>query len=278
MRTVVVVDDNEVERLGRRLVLESAGYSCSAVPWEAVTEDRPDKPDRPDRPILWTQVDLVLASVRPDGSEWDHYAAIGRVADLRDRVGPNCRLAVVLNTEAMTNPLLGMRLSRAGVTEILHSAQVGGRMGLDSVASGRTPGRDPQPPTQVLKRHRIGPRSDPTAVIEKIVDLGESNEAYYLAFSPGYRQNECGLSRRQAHTLRVHMSRLGDLQPDPARSMGGPERDHSLPHWSEVVAFVNLCRGWDALAEVTDLDEWRLAGRGRDASAPTLVSAGADSF
>ena len=265
MRTVAVIDDDEVERLGRRLVLESAGHRCWALPWLAVNASA----------APWSEVDLVLVSVRPDGAHWDHYSSVGRLEQVRDLVGPRCRIAAVVRTDVMTNPLMGIRLHEAGVTEVLHRSQVGGRMGLDSAADGRTPGRAPLPPPQVLDRLRVGPRSDPGAVVALIVKLGQRDESYFRAFAPGYRQNECGLSRRRAHTLRVQISRLGDLRPDPARSMGGPERDRSLPHWSEVVAFVNLCRGWDAVAEVSDLDDWRPVGRGRSASMPSLASAGA---
>lgn len=265
MRTVAVIDDDEVERLGRSLVLRSAGHRCWALSWAGVARST----------LPWEEVDLVLASVRPDGSHWDHYASIERFEQVRSLVTSRCRLAAVVSTDVMNNPLMGIRLHEVGVTEMLHRSQVGGRMGLDSVADGRCPARAPLPPPQVLSRLRVGPRSDPGAVVERIVELGQHDESYFRAFSPGCRQNECGLTRRKAHTLRVRITRLGDLRPDPTRSMGGPERDRSLPHWSEVVDFVNLCRGWDAVAEVSDLADWRPAGRGRGASVSQLAPAGA---
>lgn len=267
MQTVVVVDDDEVERLGRSLVLESAGHSCAPFSWREVAEGAID--DRND-------VDLVLASVRPDGTSWDHYASIERIRPIHGRLGSRSRIAAVVGSDVMSKPLLGIRLHEVGVTEVVHRSQVDGRMGLDSVAKGLVAGRDPRPTPQELDRLRVGPRSDPGAVVRRIVELGESDESYFRAFAPGYQQNECGLSRRRAHTLRVQISSLGDLRADPSRSMGGPERDRSLPHWSEMVAFTNLCRGWDAVAETIDLGERRLAGRGRGATVPPLAPAGAN--
>ncbi len=88
----------------------------------------------------------------------------------------------------------------------------------------------------------------------QVQELISVDVSYLEAFEPGNRQNQSGLSRRRAHTLRVKVAEWGDLSSRAYRSRGGPTRDLSLPLWFEMVAFVNLCRGRDDLDLEDDPD------------------------
>jgi hypothetical protein len=99
----------------------------------------------------------------------------------------------------------------------------------------------------------VGPEADPDAVVAWVLERAadpDGGQAYLDAFDPAHAQNTCGLSRRQARTLRVHLARAGRILPSASRSGGGPERDTSLPRWGEVVAVANLCRGFEPVERV----------------------------
>ena len=183
-----------------------------------------------------------------------------RARGLRTRIGPDVRIAAVLDTAAYVNPLLRVRLAHAGVAEVLHRSQVADANGIGAVADGRVTGRSTEPDPSSLMLLGVGRRTDPCRVIERVLELGTTDPAYLRAFTPGTQQNESGLSRRRAHTLRVKVAELGHVLPDPAGASGGPQRDRSLPRWSEIVEFVNLWRGWEPPGEVCRLDGHRIDG------------------
>jgi hypothetical protein len=204
---VLVVDDGEVGRLGRAAALASAGHRPTAMGWEQAGRlaDAPDS----------ARFDLVLAALRPDLTSWDRYPMLATVARLRDQLCPNQEIVGLVWGPAMQNPLLGTRLARAGVSRVVSA---------------------------------VGAATHPDGVVAWVLEQAtdpQHGRAYLQAFDPAYVQNSCGLSRRQAHTLRVRLSRLGRILPSVARGGGGPERDTSLPRWVEVVAVVNRCRGFD---------------------------------
>ena len=43
----------------------------------------------------------------------------------------------------------------------------------------------------------------------------------------------------------VRLAQAGRILPSASRGGGGPVRDTSVPRWAEVVAVVNLCRGFE---------------------------------
>ncbi len=240
---VYVVDDDEIGRLGRELVLRRLGQEVVATTWA-------DLATRLDR---GTAPDLVLAVVRRDRSQWDRYVVLRSAGDLRAAVGPDTRLVAAGGEAELDNPLLGLRLVASGFEELLHRDDLASAGQLAALVSGAVRGFDPRPGPADLAVSNVGPRSDPARVVERLAELAEDDPAYLRAFQPGYRQNQCGLTRRRAHTLRVKVALMGDLQPDPARSLGGPVRDQSLPRWTEMVAFVNACRGWEPGDDTVEL-------------------------
>jgi hypothetical protein len=228
---VLVVDDGEVGRLGRAAALASAGHRPTAMGWEQAGRlaDAPDS----------ARFDLVLAALRPDLTSWDRYPMLATVARLRDQLCPNQEIVGLVWGPAMQNPLLGTRLARAGVSRVVSAVEAGCGDTLDALVVDRRVGRAPEPTP-----HQLACVGVVAWVLEQATDP-QHGRAYLQAFDPAYVQNSCGLSRRQAHTLRVRLSRLGRILPSVARGGGGPERDTSLPRWVEVVAVVNRCRGFD---------------------------------
>lgn len=231
MAKVTVVDDLEVERVGRETMVVRAGHEVRAMTWDEVVGCDVDG-------------DLVIVVVRADRTTWDRYGVLRTVGDIRRRVAAGARVVGVVDRRAHANPMIGLRLAAAGIAEILRHDQLETSTHLDDLVAGRLVGLDTWTRTHSLAALGAGRRCDPSRVVERILELGGGDGAYLRAFAPGYRQKESGLSRRRAHTLRVKVAEAGDLLPPVGRATGGPVRDDSLPRWSDVVAFVNLCRGW----------------------------------
>lgn len=237
MATVVLIDDHEVGRAGRQALLESWGHRVRPVTWAAVEVLELD---------LHDDVDLTLAVVRADAGSWDRYAALGLRRSDAGFVGlPPGRVIAALSPLAVANPLVGVRLARRGIDEVIPRQQLEHGEALDALARGSVHGQPVAPSAAALAQVGVGRRTDPDLVLERIAALAASDPAYLRAFEPGLRQNESGLSRRRAHTLRVKIAELGDLLPGEDRGRGGPVRDWSLPPWSDVVAYVNRSRGVD---------------------------------
>ena len=235
MATVVLIDDHEVGRAGRQALLEACGHRVRPATWSAVESLELDSQD---------DVDVTLAVVRADAGSWDRYAALGQRRGEAGFVGlPPGRVLAALSPGALANPLLGVRLARRGIEEAIPRLQVDHAEALDALARGAVHGLPVAPSAAALAYHGVGRRTDPDLVLERVVGLAATDPAYLRAFEPGLRQNESGLTRRRAHTLRVKVSEVGDLLPRAERGIGGPVRDWSLPSWSEVVAYVNRCRG-----------------------------------
>lgn len=244
MATVVLIDDHEVGRAGRQALLEASGHRVRPATWSAIESLELDRHD---------DVELTLAVVRADHAAWDRYVALGLRRSASGFVGlPPGRVLAALSPGALANPLLGVRLARRGIDEAIPLLQIDNADALDALARGAVHGLPVAPSAAVLERLGVGRRTDPDAVLERVLALAETDPAYLRAFEPGLRQNESGLSRRRAHTLRVKLAELGDLLPRADRGIGGPVRDWSLPPWSEVVAFVNRSRGASDLADRGD--------------------------
>lgn len=248
MVRVLVIDDGEVGRLGRAAALDLAGHRPTAVGWEEAGRiaDRPRS----------TRFDLVLAGLRPDPTSWDRYRALGTLRALVDGMDASVDVVALVWGAAAVNPFLGLRLARAGVSRVVPACDAASSADLDAVVSDPRVGRCPVPDTFELALAGVGPDCDPDAVVAWVSERADDpklGDAYQRAFDPAFAQNTCGLSRRKAHTLRVHLAAIARMLPAAARSAGGPERDLSLPRWSEVVAVANQCRGLETEDRTCDL-------------------------
>lgn len=243
MVDVVVVDDHEVERLGRELLLRRLGVDVAAGDWAQATGL-----------LGTTRPALAVLVVRRDVSSWDRFRALHAAGDLRRTLGGSGhRLVAVADAAVLGSPLVRLRLAAAGIDEALLGSELATGDALAQLVSGALAGRSVEPSAAELDGLRVGRRSAPGVVVERVLQLAERDPAYLRAFQAGHQQNDCGLTRRRAHTLRVKVAELGDLRTDPGRWSGGPVRDQSLPRWSEVVAFVNRCRGWHPDDDTLDL-------------------------
>lgn len=234
VNNVVIVDDAEIGCLGWLKAVEEPGHHARAMNWDAAGQGSPE----------FGGIDLMILVLRRDPQSWDRYRALGHGRCLRGGVGPACRMVAVLDPREMANPMIGLRLASLGVDEVIPAHQLRTRSAAADLIDGQLGGSDPRPSSVQLAARRVGRRSDPNQVISHLLNL-PSEPDYLRAFDPYLRQNQCGLSRRQALTLRRKVCEIGDLAPDPSNGAGGPVRNRSMPRWSEVVAFVNECRGWD---------------------------------
>jgi hypothetical protein len=233
--TVVLIDDHDVGRAGRQALLEARGHRVHPVTWSELASLALDQHD---------DVDLALAVVRADHGSWDRYAALGRgrLSTAQGGLAPGRLLAAVAPSE-MANPLLGVRLARRGFREAVPRQHVDRADALDGLARAAVHGLPVAPSAAVLARLGVGRSTDPDGVLDRVMALAGTDPAYLRAFEPGLRQNESGLTRRRAHTLRVKVAELGDLLPRTERAVGATARDWSLASWRDVVAYVNLSRG-----------------------------------
>lgn len=239
---IVVIDDGEIGRLGRAAVLTALGHEVVPLTWVDLA------PEVDAGRIDPEGVDLVLASFWPNRASWDRYAAIGTLAGLTALDRSRTRIVAILQARAVDNPMLGIRLARAGVHRLVTEAEASTTEKLRRLVEDPDLGWAPTPSKTDLALLGVGPGADPDAVVAWVMDRvgsGPAGESYLKAFRPGCTQNACGLSRRQAHSLRVRIAALGRLSPSPARLGGGPVMDRSVPRWSEVIAIANLCRGWE---------------------------------
>lgn len=245
MAEVLVIDDGEVGRLGRAAALAAAGHRPTAMGWEEAGR-LADEPGS-------TVFDLALVGLRPDPTSWDRYRMLTTVGRLHEGLPGEPELVGLLWGSAIDNPLLGIRLARAGVSRVVSAPSVACRRSLHALVTDRRVGVSPRPTPHQLACAGVGPDTDPDALVSWVLDRAadpDRGRAYLDAFDPAHAQNTCGLSRRQAHTLRVRLARAGRILPSVTRGGGGPERDLSLPRWSEVVAVANLCRGFEPTGPV----------------------------
>ena len=234
VRNVVIVDDAEIGRLGWVNAVQKAGHDARAELWsEAAAALEGGR-----------VVDLMVLVLRRDPYCWDRYHAIGHGDQLRHVVGPACRIVAVLDPREMANAMVGLRLDRLGVDEMVPAHQVDTRVAVARLVEGTLTGIDPRPDPIELAVRGVGRRSEPNQVMAHLLALPNESE-HRRAFDPEVRQNQCDLSRRQALNLRRKVCDLGDLSPGRTTSGGGPPRDLSLARWSAMVAFVNECRGWE---------------------------------
>lgn len=227
---VLVIDDHEIERAGRELVLARRGHRVAAVGWadaRSVTSEAP----------------VVLAVIRRDPTSFDRWERIRSAGPLHRFGAPDARHLVLLADALPLGPMAQLRLRRSGADAIIDGRTV--TTGDHLHALVQTECIDTPPPLRLDDgRIRIGPRCDPEAVVAHVLAKGAVDGAFLQAFEPGTTQHQSGVTRRRAHTLRRKVAELGDLSAVPPAS-GGPVRDLSLPRWSDIVDFVNRCRGWD---------------------------------
>ena len=244
MAEVLVIDDGEVGRLGRGAALERAGHRPTAMGWEEAGRLAAETGAK--------RFDLVLAACRPNPTSWDRYPVVATLPDVRRAVGTRTRIVALLWGSAMDNPLLGRRLAVAGVNRVVDAAEACCGERLDRMVTDRRIGRDPEPTAHELSLLGVGANTDPDAMISwvmaNLADPGRA-QAYRNAFEAGFAQNTCGLSRRQAYSLRLNLSRAGHIHAGANRSAGGPVRAPELPRWGDVVAITNVARGLDAASE-----------------------------
>lgn len=227
---VLVVDDSEIERAGRELVLSRRGHRVVAVDWTQAHS------------VSWGR-GVVLAVVRRDPEAFDRFERL-RLAGPLHRLGAGTVRRIVLTADPTPlSPVAQLRLRRSGAVAVLPSSLVPTGDLLDELV--RTERFDQLTWRPVIGRVAVGANCDPRAVVEHVLEKAVSDDAYLRAFEPGTAQNQSGLSRRRAHTLRRKVAELGDLEAMPASS-GGPVRDLSLPRWNDVINFVNECRGWQS--------------------------------
>lgn len=248
---VLLVEDGDIGRFGRSAALEQGGHRVEATRWNDLEE--------------WAggqAPDLLVAVLRPDEGRWDQYHRIASLARLTAVLGPDVAVAAVVEPAAFTNPLLTLRLQRAGAQRVASETALRNVGDMLALVDGGA--AVPAQPTEIdLKLAGVQRGCDPDAVIAWVEERfrGPLADAYRRAFDPCVTQAQSGLSRRQAHTLRVRLSALGRIRPNPGYSGGGPVRDCTLPRWNEVVAVVNLCRGFSPEA-----GEGRGEGWGRSSS------------
>lgn len=227
MVDVLIVDDNEIERAGRELVLRRHGHRVRAIDWAAAG-------------TVATEAEVVLAVVRRDPTTFDRWQRLRSAGGFRHLGRPDARV-MALTADPVLSPIARLRLARDGADGIFSTADMSTGVLLDAVVRVTRP--TVSVPRPVIGQVAIGGDCDPVAVVEHVLAKAATDPAYLRAFEPGTAQNACGLSRRRAHTLRVKVAALGDLTA-LAPATGGPVRDLSLPRWSDMVSFVNQCRIW----------------------------------
>jgi len=238
MAKVLLVEDGDIGRLGRSVALRSLSHDVSALAWRDVADGGAGDL----RPVLH---DVVLAVLSPDTESWDRYPMLPTLASLTEASRPSTTTIALLEGDAVDNPILALRLAAVGVQRVADVSRirsVADVHGLVEQSSGTVPVK---PSDVELLQAGVAPGCNPEAMLAWVAErlVGPLGTQYRNAFEPGYTQAASGLTRRQAHTLRVRLAALGRIRPNPSHCGGGPVRDLSLPRWSEVVGVVNLCRG-----------------------------------
>lgn len=179
MTHVLVVDNGEVGRLGRAAALEVAGHRPTAMGWEEAARlvDEPGS----------TQFDLVLAALRPDPSSWDRYGSLTTAGKLARNLPGQPEMVALVWGDGVDNPLLGVRMARAGISRAVPSTDAGSSDDLHAIVTDATVGVRPTPTSQQLACVGVGVETDPDAVIAWIqdrMDHPEHGPAYRNAFEP----------------------------------------------------------------------------------------------
>lgn len=253
MVKVLIIEDADIGRLGRRAALEAAGHDVTEMRWA-------DAAEAVGSPAGIEAHDVLVAALRPDDTSWDRYPVLPTLSAVTGMLGPSVTALGLLWDSAIDNPLLRLRLLRAGLGQIADGAAIRTIEDMHDLVTGSGPARPVRPPDADLVLAGVSPGADADGVVDWVLDrlAGASGEAYANAFDPRCTQNACGLSRRQAHTLRVRLAALGRIRPNVLHTGGGPVRDRSLPRWNEVVAVANLCRGADPKGRGLSSEPWML--------------------
>jgi hypothetical protein len=234
MSKVLVVDDHEVEAIGRAAAVGLAGHEARHASWADLVDPGGDL----------EEVDVLIAVVRRELTAWDRYRAVAAAGDLRRFLGPGGRIVAAIPGGWPPHPALALRLSSAGADELVSLVHLRHVTDLGRLIA--SPVEECRPTGTEMAIAGIGLACDPVAVIAYLQQRAEEHPAIFDAFRGDLNQNRTGLTRRQAHTIRRNVCSIGALVADQGRSTGGPERDTSLARWSRVVDFVNACRGWSA--------------------------------
>lgn len=226
---VAVVEDDEIERVGRVAVLGDRGVEVAAVGDFAEALGWGDE--------VWSAIDVLITDAHDASQDWDYFTGVNvvRAARVRRRRGD---LRIVVITACATNPVLKLRLAQAGADEMwpLESVRTSGA--LIAMLRGNHPGPGGTPLDALVRPPLVGPGSRPEAVLDHVRAVGMTE-----AFEPDLQGSRPGVSHRRSITLRRHIARLSDLRTTPHRSSGGPIRDTSLPTWREIFNYVNDARG-----------------------------------
>ena len=229
-----VVEDDEVERLGQAAALLSADpeldvQSCSTSEAERLV-------DGGELPLTGS---VVLMGIRPTGDDFDRYPSVAALRRLRLVADHGCRMVGIHRQPC--NPLVAMRLARAGLSAMVDStAARSGRQLLELIngGAGGCWARDLEPTSRGLAQLGVRESTDPDGAIDYVTANG-----YQAAFTPGTGQTETGLSRRAIMRARRDIGEIAGLVPDVHRATGGMWRPSQLPTWRSVVGYVNLARG-----------------------------------
>lgn len=235
MTCVLVIDDCEIERLGRAAALAQLGHEVSVSSWSEFDA----------APAVPASCEFVLAMVRPDVTSWDRYRSIQNLGLVRSMVGKRCRVVAGLAASGLANPLVRLRLDRAGISEVVAGTALPDGQSLAKLLDRRLRVQAPAPSPMDLALVGVGATCDPSSVVAWVLGAAEETPCLLQAFEPNVQQNQTGLSRRQALRVRARLAELGAVHATRTQG-GGPARDCSLPRWSEVIAIVNLCRGWES--------------------------------
>lgn len=230
IRRLVIVERNEVGRLGRVAVAQralGAGWQVAGLrPSDLADGMRTDTDLGPGIP------GVILAIVGPDGPAFDRFDLVAGLGSLRTVTSEGVRPRVVAAVDS-DNPLLRVRLAAAGVDRIVGLSQVsvsepGVFAGAICIADGSA------------ARSGLGASlgTDPDAVLDYVV-----RHHLEAAFEPGLSQAKTGLSRRAVQRIRRDIAGLGGIRPSLDRYTGGADRSVDLPTWRDIVTYVNCARG-----------------------------------
>ncbi len=145
---MVLVDDNEVGRIGRASLLVAAGHQVRPVDWAQVDPEVLTDPS----------VELVLAVVRPDGMNWDRYHRLRPIGVVASS-GRRPRTVAIVAPRGMANPTLALRLAALGIDEMVSRRHASTGTDLGALVSGEGCGR----PTQLGRRNWSASVSDGVA-------------------------------------------------------------------------------------------------------------------
>jgi hypothetical protein len=238
-----LVQDSTIERLGRVEAARSdASIAIEGLTFERAVETRPDS----DPAEVW------FIAIETDARRWDALARIETIPAIRAAAGLRPDQVTVIADDP-ANPLLRLRLLRAGVSLVLSASQVRRASSWFAALDGSLGAASVEVRDFERAILSIGRSSDPASALRWIAE-----EGYQAAFTGARTQEGTGLSRRAILRIRTEVTRRGDLYVPASHDTGGSMRPSQVAHWRDVVAFVNLAR---AASPADDVDLPRCCGQ-----------------